>query len=53
MRHVKAISAERPATADTLSSLTALIDLLTAIVGLAGEIQSVFGVSVFLDKKNA
>jgi hypothetical protein len=50
MQHVRPISIERPARADTLTTLAAFIDLLTAIVALAGEISSVFGINAFLNK---
>ena len=51
MRHINAISARRLAPADTLTTISAFLDLLTSMVGLAGEVRSVFGISALLDKK--
>ena len=49
MRHLNAVSIPQPA--DTLATLTSVVDLLTALANLAGEVRSVFGLSAYLDKK--
>jgi hypothetical protein len=53
MRHIRTVSAKHPRPADEISTISSLIDLLTAIVGLIGDIHAVFGISSYLDKKNA
>ena len=52
MRHFKTISGERPAFAsDAVATVTAAITLLTAVVGLLGQIGTVFGISFSLTSK--
>jgi len=43
MRHIKTISAGRPAPANELTNISAFIDLLTSIVGLFSGVLSLFG----------
>lgn len=43
MRHIFPISVIRPARADDLSTISAFINLLTSIVGLLGQVLSLFG----------
>ncbi len=52
MRHISLISVRRPpAAADELTFLSTIISLLSSVVGLLGEISTVFGISLDLSKK--
>ena len=54
MRHVRIVSTGRPASAsDDLVTITAVISLLTSIMGLLGQISTVFGISFNLCQKEA
>ncbi len=53
MRHLRNVSAGRPAIAsDDIATITAVVALATAIVGLLGQISSVFGISFSLTSKS-
>ncbi|MBX7258482.1 MAG: hypothetical protein K1Y02_19120 [Candidatus Hydrogenedentes bacterium] len=43
MRHIRSVSAMRPATADELSTISSLLDLMSSIVGLFSQVLSLFG----------
>ena len=53
MRHIKAVSAQKPACADELSTLTALISFLSSILSLVQQISDLLGISSYLDAKSS
>ena len=52
MRHIKTVSTERPAPASNdYAMVTAVMSLLSSILGLLGQISAVFGISFNLGQK--